>query len=190
MVTIVLMNLLNGLAVTDITAIVNESEVLHQTSMINMLEYFEHHAMNNRKGLETISQVCPCLRPLLLKMFDLSEDLLLFSTGKTSDMKKDDSRKIKTLSHVEKEDISSRDCMRRYMCKYLGDPKKVGCGHIISQARDILLRAKKSRMDKRAMTNRQTKEKQDKLKEAQEDRRRQAALITESMMRQQIVDPK
>ena len=71
MVVIVLMNLLNGLAVSDIGKIVDDAEIQHQISMIHILKELEDMAINNRLGLERFFRL-KCLKPLL-RMFDFEE---------------------------------------------------------------------------------------------------------------------
>ena len=165
MVTLVLMNLLNGLAVTDITAIIQESETLHQISMINILEEFDDHALNTRKSLDMISKCCPCLKANLLKFLDVSSDFLLFHSNKALDTKEHNlgesnrmerNTKIKTLPdwHIPK----STGCVRWLINSYLGTSNKDGCEVIVAEARKKLLLRQKAKMDKRAKEKKEARE--------------------------------
>ena len=91
MVVMVLMNLLNGLEVSDIAQIVADAEVQHQISMIHILKDLEDIAINNKKGIDQISRGCRCLKSIL-KIFDYLEALKLFpskapNTGHRNDSK-------------------------------------------------------------------------------------------------------
>ena len=150
-VAIVLMNLLNGLAVTDITAIVKESEVLHQISIIEILEEFEEYALGVTKLVERTSKVCPCLKPLLLKFFDLSQEFQIFKPEKSSHAGKNTQKKVKYPSFDKDESLKPKGYMNRLIVKYFGAPKKDGWEHILSQARGKLLVLKKSQMQERSL---------------------------------------
>ena len=77
MVVLVLMNLLNGLAVSDIAEIVAEAEIQHQISMINILKELEDMAISNRETLYSLSNRLSFLKPML-KVFDFEEGLKIF----------------------------------------------------------------------------------------------------------------
>ena len=153
MVVMVLMNLLNGLAVTDIAAIIRKSEILHQVSMIEILAEFEEKAMKNRKILKTISRCCPCLKRVIFKLFDISEELLLYPST-LRPITQDSSYQRST--HINKQaslpyPISGNDLTKPkgitngLMNRLFGNQKKIGYESIVSEARKILLKANKSK---------------------------------------------
>jgi hypothetical protein len=152
-VTIVLMNLLNGLAVTDITAIVRESDVLHQVSMIEMLEDFEKCGLKIRKIVDRLSRLCPCLKTLLLKLFDLSQEFQIFKPEKTSWIRNKMNKKVRI---SEDDAMNSKGCIKRLIVKYLGAPNEDGCDRIILQAREKLLALNKSKIGERLLRNKQS----------------------------------
>ena len=81
MVVMVLMNLLNGLAITDITRIVDEAEARHQRSMIDILKELEDRARGNQVIVEFVSRVVPCLYPFV-KAWGFLEELKILHSSK------------------------------------------------------------------------------------------------------------
>ena len=145
MIVMVLMNLLNGLAVTDITQIIKESEVLHQESMINILEEFEEMAIMNQEGLQRFSRIFPCIPRVLLSAFDISKEILLFTKQYTKDVKSELMPRHITLPN-HRFDTQGRNPgkdTRSYWFKCTDERWKLGCEHIISEAVEILLKMKK-----------------------------------------------
>ena len=181
MVTIVLMNLMNGLAVTDITEIINESDILHQSSMIEILKDFEIKAMKNRQGLNRMSKICPCLRSVLLKMFDISGELLLFNLSASSsytDEKEEQhstdlqrGTRIRTLPYLGDE-VQNTGWLRRFMAQNFHARGKQGCEPVVVEARKRLLSFQKLKMEQRAIEKRQNAD-------AQQERQKTVALIKE-----------
>ena len=151
MVVMVLMNLLNGLAVSDIAEIVAEAEVKHQASMINILKEFEDRAMNNKTALDYFSKYLPCLGPFL-QLFDFEQELKMFpeKTNEEGHV----SRKMKPIKlpyEIKGEKDQNGKRMNRLNWLYMTrqDKKmKVGYEHILSEARKILYESNKSEMDK------------------------------------------
>ena len=78
MSVMVLMNLLNGLAVADISELIGLSDVEHQISMINILTDYEESSQRNRKVLATITRCLPGATRSIIKTFDIGEELTLF----------------------------------------------------------------------------------------------------------------
>ena len=181
MVTIVLMNLMNGLAVTDITEIINESDILHQSSMIEILKDFEVKAMKNRQGLNRMSKIFPCLRSVLLKMFDISGEFLLFNLPASSshaDEKEDQdstdlqrATRIRTLPYLGDE-VQNTGWLRRFMAQNFHARGKQGCEPVVVEARKRLLSFQKLKMEQRAIEKRQNAD-------AQQERQKTVALIKE-----------
>ena len=145
MIVMVLMNLLNGLAVTDITEIIKESEVLHQESMINILEEFEEIAIMNKEGLQNFTRICPCLRSVLLNAFDISKEILLFTKQYTKDVKSELMPRQITLPNrrFDTREENAGNFMKSCWSKCTDEKWKLGCEHIISEAVEILLKVKK-----------------------------------------------
>merc|ERR1719270_1054010 len=75
------MNLLNGLAITDITRIVDEAEARHQISMIDILKELEDTAKGNQVIVEFVSRVIPCLYPFV-KSLGFLKDLKILHAPK------------------------------------------------------------------------------------------------------------
>jgi hypothetical protein len=164
-VTIVLMNLLNGLAVTDITAIVRESEVSHQASIIEMLESFEKYGLKIRKMVHRLSRVCPCLKPLLLKLFDRSDKFRMYTSEKSSWIQK---RKNKKVRSSEDDALNSKGCIKRFNIKYLGAPSEGCCERIISEAREKLLALNRSQISERSLGKKQSQKNKGEIEMGQE----------------------
>ena len=57
-----------------------------------------------------------------------------------------------------------------------------GSEHILSEARSILIKAKKSRMDQRAMKKKQQKEMEESLEKAEREREKTVALLKQSVV--------
>ena len=153
MVVMVLMNLLNGLAVTDITEIIKESEILHQISMIDILYEFEEMSLRNKEGLERVSKIFPFMRPVLLRLLDISKELLLFESGNKIEIFQEES------SHP-KPDLPTRNLnlplgLGRFGKK--GAFGYVGNERILSKAKIILLNNNKSKIQERKMQMTQDK---------------------------------
>ena len=131
MVVIVLMNLLNGLAVSDIADIVAQAEIKHQISMINILKDLEDRAINNKKALDWFSRCFPqCIKDFL-SIFDFEQELKVFP----------ETEKIETIDLPYKSKGSKLNWL--YMTQR-NKKLKVGCEHIISEARKILYENNKS----------------------------------------------
>ena len=145
MIVMVLMNLLNGLAVTDITEIIKESEVLHQESMINILEEFEEIAIMNKEGLQNFTRICPCLRSVLLNAFDISKEILLFTKQYTKDVKSELMPRQITLPNrqFDTREENVGNFLKSCWSKCTDEKWTLGCEHIISEAVEILLKTKK-----------------------------------------------
>ena len=187
MITIVLMNLLNGLAVTDITEIIRESEALHQISLIEILSDFEGTAFTYKKGLRFLAKTCSCLKHFLLNYLDISKELLLFSTNNTSDIRREKLFKRQMtfpLSYASNEDLKSDDrgFLKRLLTKYFRPDENKGSEHILSDARAILIKAKKSRMDQRARKKEQVKEMEGALEKAEIEREKTVTLLKQTVI--------
>ena len=147
MVVMVLMNLLNGLAVTDITEIIKESEILHQISMIDILYDFEEMSLRNKEGLERVSRIFPFIQPVLLRLLDISKELLLFESGNKTEIFQEE-------SSYPKPDLPNRNLnlplgLGRFGKK--GAFGYVGNERILSKAKIILLNNNKSKIEERKM---------------------------------------
>ena len=187
MITIVLMNLLNGLAVTDITEIIRESEVLHQISLIEILSDFEETTFTYKKVLDFIGKICPCLKQFLFNHLDISTELLLFATKNTSDMRREKLFKRQMtfpLFDPKNDDAKSdgKGLLKRHVAKYFRPNENRGSEHIMSKARAILIKAKKSRMDQRVMKKKQQKEMEESLEKAELERQKTVALLKQSVV--------
>ena len=187
MIIMVLMNLLNGLAVTDIAEIIRESEVLHQTSLINILEDFEDMAFTYKRGLNFIGNICTNLKRPLLTYFDVSQELLLFPTGSKSDLRREKFFKRQKILPFEDDEMETKKSTTKGWIKYfLGrhfeDDVNKGSDHILSGARDILINAKKLKMDQRASRKKQEKELEQAIEKTKMERQKTVALLKESVM--------
>ena len=187
MITIVLMNLLNGLAVTDITEIIRESEVLHQISLIEILSDFEETAFTYKKGLGIIAKMCSCLKRFLFNHLDISKEVLLFSTMNTSDIKREKLFKRQmtfplTFNYQKDLRSESKGLLKQLITKCFHPDEDKGSEHILSEARSILIKAKKSRMDQRAMKKKQQKEMEESLDKAELEREKTVALLKQSVV--------
>ena len=187
MITMVLMNLLNGLAVTDITEIVRESEVLHQISLIDILSDFEEMAFTYKKGLEFISKTCSCMKHFLLAHLDVSKELLLFSTQNTSDMRREKMFKRQKTLPLEYEknwsiNTNGSGRIRHLMVKYFRIDENKGSEHILTQARHILIKAKKSRMDQRTFKKKQNKEMMEAVEKTEKEREKTIELLKQTVI--------
>ena len=166
MIVMVLMNLLNGLAVTDIGAVVKQSEALHQVSLISILHEFEVTTFNCRGWLLFICKMCPCIEQLVMNHLDASKELLLFplpqmngNVQHTVVLKREKLYKReqtlpfetnrKNASFVVDPTSSVISKLISALQRYLVFDENEGCEHILSEARDILIKAKKSKMDQR-----------------------------------------
>ena len=181
------MNLLNGLAVTDITEIIRESEVLHQISLIEILSDFEETAFTYKKGLDFIGKICPCLKQFLFNRLDISTELLLFSTKNTSDMRREKLFKRQmTFPLFDRNNATpktdDKGMWKEWAAKYFHPDENKGSEHILSEARAILIKAKKSRMDQRAMKKRQQKEMEESLEKAEREREKTVDLLKKSVV--------
>ena len=141
MAVMVLMNLLNGLAVSDIAEIVERAEIKHQISMINILKEYEDRAINNRTVLDFFSSCLPCLKELFL-IFDYEQELKVFP----------EEIKPINLPYLPKgKKKVARSSSRNLSWLYLSQRNKkinVGYDHILSEARKILYDCNKSEMNK------------------------------------------
>ena len=133
MCVMVLMNLLNGLAVSDIAEIVAQAEIKHQISMINILKEYEDRAINNKIALEFFGACFPCLKGLFA-IFDFEQELKIFP--ETQKMEPID------LPYKEKEN-ENRNWHWLYMTQR-NKKLKVGYEHILSEARKILYQNQQS----------------------------------------------
>ena len=162
MSVVVLMNLLNGLAVSDISELIADAEVEHQISMIDILTEYEEMSERTREGLAACTKACPGLKRLAVKMFDIGEELTLFpiakkspdlespSSTKTSNYSLDRStslkKKLPDQNIVSKKKASSQKY--NWMYKYVGKKQKIGYEHFVSEARDVLLELNKLKIQK------------------------------------------
>ena len=85
---VVLMNLLNGLAVSDTGIIVEESEISCQITFINTIQYFESVYIGHMGWVRFVHKICPAL-DCFLKRYLIPRGLLLFHSPY---MKKDEKR--------------------------------------------------------------------------------------------------
>lgn len=187
MITMVLMNLLNGLAVTDITEIVRESEVLHQISLIDILSDFEEMAFTYKKGLEFVSNTCSCLKMFLLTHMDISKELLLFSTQNSSDIRREKMFKRQKTLPFSYDPISNSKAnglgkLRHIILNHFRVDENKGSDHILTEARNILIRAKKSRMDQRAFKKKQKKEMEEAVQRTEIERQKTVDLLKQTVM--------
>ena len=148
MCVLVLMNLLNGLAVSDIAEIVEEAETKHQAAMINILKEFEDRAMNNKIAFDIFSRLLPCFKGLF-RIFEFEQELKVFPENQ------DVGRQMKPIDlPYEPKEIKDAKRMNVNRLNWLymtrQDKKmKVGYEHILSEARKILYESNKAEMDKR-----------------------------------------
>lgn len=187
MINIVLMNLMNGLAVTDIAEIIKESKVLHQISLTEILSDYEETALTYKKGIEFMAKIFPCLKRHLFNHLDISKELLLFSTNSTSGISR------KKLSKMEIEFPSSYSdherfypdktgLIGRFFMKYFCPDDNKDSEPILSEAQAILIKAKKSRMEKRIMAKKQLKEEEESVKNEELERRKIVAMLKKSVV--------
>ena len=187
MIIMVLMNLLNGLAVTDIVEIIKESETLHQISLINILADFEEMAFTYKKGLELISSFCTCLKQFLLTHLDISKELLLFPTVNKSDIRREKLfKRQKTLPFEDSSNDTLKSnksgCVKNFIKNHLNEDENKGSEHILAEARDILIKAKKSRMDQRALRKKHEKDIEEAVEKTKLERQKTVALMKETVM--------
>ena len=145
MCVLVLMNLLNGLAVSDIAEIVEEAETKHQAAMINILKEFEDRAMNNKIAFDIFSRFLPCFKGLF-RIFEFEQELKVFPE------KRHLGRQIKPIDLPYESMGMKEKKLNRLNWLYLSrqDKKmKVGYEHILSEARKILYESNKAEMEKR-----------------------------------------
>ena len=133
MCVMVFMNLLNGLAVSDIAEIVAEAEIKHQISMINILKEYEDRAINNKIALDYFGACFPCLKGLFA-IFDFEQELKIFP--QTQKMQPID------LPYKTK-DKKTQNLHWLYMTQR-NKKLKVGYEHILSEARKILYQNQES----------------------------------------------
>ena len=67
LISVVLVNLLNGLAVSDTGEIMRESLILHECSRIDTISYFEMVTLSNLSWIDTIGKIFPLLDSFLKK---------------------------------------------------------------------------------------------------------------------------
>ena len=154
MSVVVLMNLLNGLAVSDISEIIEDAEVEHEISMIEILTEYEEMSERNREGLASFTKCVPGLKRFVVKAFDIGEELTLFPiTNSPPDLEsqtdlipqnskgldRSGTLKNRRLPH-EKKDSKEKDKSQKYnwMYKYVGKKQKIGYEDFVSDARVLL----------------------------------------------------
>ena len=76
---IVLMNLLNGMAVSDIGRILKKSEVIGQLATIDTIAYTESVLLNNLTTLQTIGRAVPCILVIVQKIL-IGSGVMLFES--------------------------------------------------------------------------------------------------------------
>ena len=141
MAVMVLMNLLNGLAVSDIAEIVSRAEIKHQVSMINILKEYEDRAINNKTALDCFSRCFPCLKGFFA-IFDFEQELKVFP------------EEIKPINlpyipkHKKKVEKSRSKNFKWLYRNQRNKKMNVGYDHILSEARKILYECNKSEMNK------------------------------------------
>ena len=133
MCVMVLMNLLNGLAVSDIAEIVARAEIEHQISMIKILKEYEDRAINNKIALDYFGACFPCFKGLFA-IFDFEQELKIFP--QTQKMEPIDL----PYKAIERE---ARNFNWLYMAQRT-KKMKVGYEHIVSEARKILYQNQES----------------------------------------------
>jgi hypothetical protein len=106
--------------------------------MIEILTDFEEMTMGSGKGLEWITKCCPCLRPVLMKLFDISQGILLFPAQYPSSHKTEWIRKLhvhSTFPYYKKETQSAKcvGYMNSWLRRYLLQQENFRYEPIISQ---------------------------------------------------------
>ena len=133
MCVMVLMNLLNGLAVSDIAEIVARAEIEHQISMIKILKEYEDRAINNKMALDYFGACFPCFKGLFA-IFDFEQELKIFPQ----------TQKMEPIDLPYKEiEREARNFNWLYMAQR-NKKMKVGYEHIVSEARKILYQNQES----------------------------------------------
>jgi hypothetical protein len=185
MSVLVLMNLLNGLAVEDISELIKCTDVEHQISMIDILTEYEESSQRIRKVLATLTKCIPGVTRFVIKTLDIGEELTLFPINDSSDDVESQADNIGDISSIKEEspnsensdsklqlkkqmsiisqltknrkrikklpNTSTKDAQTKnntdknsWMYKYFGKEQTIGCEHILSEARDILLDSNKT----------------------------------------------
>ena len=170
MSVVVLMNLLNGLAVSDISEIIKGAEVEHEISMIDILTEYEELSERNREGLASFTRCVPALKDFVVRVFDFGEELTLFpiknspedleSQQEDNDPPNSEGLATKTLNvmmntvhmksrrlpHEKKEKKKSN--RYNWLYKHIAKKQKIGYEHFVSEARELLLEFNKSKYSK------------------------------------------
>ena len=121
--------------------------------MIDILYDIEDMSLRNKEGLERVSKIFPFIKPVLLRLLDISKELLLFESGNKTEVFQEESSHPRT-------DLPTRTLnlplgLGRFGKK--GAFGYVGNERILSKAKIILLNNNKSKMEERKMQMTQDK---------------------------------
>ena len=141
LISVVLVNLLNGLAVSDTGEIMRESVILHEASRIDTISYFETITLSNLAWIDALGKLSPWLDTLLQKYIAcVHRGIFIFHTHISPSSSKltlplqsyhEDMEHEKSNS-----DCSISPCIRKTKLEC----KRYGCHDILDEARGILIR--------------------------------------------------
>ena len=150
LISIVLVNLLNGLAVSDTGEIMKESVLLHEVSRIDTISYFETITLSNLKWIDCIGKICPCLDSMLQNYIScVHKEIFLFHTHISPSNPKLALPLYPLKDHIENATGESNCCASPRMETLMIYEKRYGCHEILKEARDLLIRKKMDTFEKK-----------------------------------------
>ena len=154
LISVVLVNLLNGLAVSDTGEIMRESVILHEVSRIDTISYFETITLSNLKWIDGTGRIFPFVDGILQRYIScLHKGIFIFHTHISPSNPKltlplhplQPSPKTKT--------IASGRCVWSTIRQSRIKCKEYSCQNIVHEAKEILIRHKLDKFKEKMRQN-------------------------------------
>ena len=140
LISVVLGNLLNGLAVSDTGEIIKEALILHEASRVDTISYFETITLSNLAWINALGRICPWLDSFLQKhLAVVHKGIFIFHTHISPSNPKLTLPLHPPADHFDANARTSSCNMSCYLKKTKMQRKKYGSHEIAEEARDLLI---------------------------------------------------
>merc|ERR1719510_942710 len=154
LISVVLVNLLNGLAVSDTGEIMSESVILHEVSRIDTISYFETITLSNLKWIDNIGRMFPFIDSLLQRYIAcLHKGIFIFHTHISPSNPKLTLPLHSIHTNPTTKTVTAGRCVWSTIRKSRIKCKEYSCQNIVNEAREILIRQKFDKFQKKMHQN-------------------------------------
>ena len=154
LISVVLVNLLNGLAVSDTGEIMRESVILHEASRIDTISYFEAVTLSNLAWIDGIGKLFPLLDSFMQKYIAVvHKGIFIFHSHMASTNPKLTLPLQLSLDTNDNTSKTSNCFMPSWMPEAKVKDERYGIHEILTEARDILIRKKMEQVGKKKRTS-------------------------------------